>query len=358
MCGTVDCCRTDRDDQDSSYNYKSCYSEIQSQAGFSGDGYIVFGKRFHRLLSYLGALCWKLGYRSPPSLAIQYVLLTQKLNESRLQLQNPALISLKPADGIIKHSMIQFYVFLSYFNPCPYASLIMQISAQRKAGKEKKVRRLAVSSFTFPWCLPNHTRSTDYGVDRRLELIRRILKSPPSNWGWLTVHWHISSSTTDSDYSLPDKTDIEITFRTTTRSGLLVSITNSSGRGSVTLEQLYGQVNRNCSHSDVAFPSPLSPLPSPLSPLPSPLPHPQRDLFTRAMGLLQLADTWYMLESKLPTGTSKTKRLHHDKFEFSLFWMSQWAACPPACTMWPLAAKDPLRPASDCYCLAGRNAWK
>ena len=31
--------------------------------------------------------------------------------------------------------------------------------------------------------------------------------------------------------------------------------------------------------------------------------------------------------------TSKTKRLHQDKFAFSLFWMSQWAACPPACTM-------------------------
>ena len=51
------------------------------------------------------------------------------------------------------------------------------------------------------------------------------------------------------------------------------------------------------------------------------------------MGLLQLAVTWYMLEGKLPTGTSKTKRLHQDKFEFSLFWMSQWAACPPAWTM-------------------------
>ena len=33
------------------------------------------------------------------------------------------------------------------------------------------------------------------------------------------------------------------------------------------------------------------------------------------------------------SGTSKTKRLHQDKFEFSLFWMSQQAACPPACTM-------------------------
>ena len=51
------------------------------------------------------------------------------------------------------------------------------------------------------------------------------------------------------------------------------------------------------------------------------------------MGLLQLAVTWYMLEGKLPTGTSKTKRLYQEKFEFSLFWMSQWAAYPPACTM-------------------------
>ena len=37
-----------------------------------------------------------------------------------------------------------------------------------------------------------------------------------------------------------------------------------------------------------------------------------------------------MLESKLFTGTSRTKRLHQDKFEFSLFWMSQWVACSPA----------------------------
>ena len=42
------------------------------------------------------------------------------------------------------------------------------------------------------------------------------------------------------------------------------------------------------------------------------------------IGLLQLAVTWYMLEGKLPTGTSKTKRLHKDKFEFSLYWMSQY----------------------------------
>ena len=39
----------------------------------------------------------------------------------------------------------------------------------------------------------------------------------------------------------------------------------------------------------------------------------------RLMGLLQLAVTWYMLEGKLPSGTSKTKRLHQNKFEFSLF---------------------------------------
>ena len=37
-----------------------------------------------------------------------------------------------------------------------------------------------------------------------------------------------------------------------------------------------------------------------------------------------------MLESKLSTGTSRTKRLHQDKFEFSLFWMSQWIVCSPA----------------------------
>ena len=37
-----------------------------------------------------------------------------------------------------------------------------------------------------------------------------------------------------------------------------------------------------------------------------------------------------MLESKLSTGTSRTKRLHQDKFAFSLFWMSQCVACSPA----------------------------
>lgn len=36
---------TDRDGANSSYTYKQCYSEIQSQAGFSGDGYIIYGKK-------------------------------------------------------------------------------------------------------------------------------------------------------------------------------------------------------------------------------------------------------------------------------------------------------------------------
>lgn len=43
------------------------------------------------------------------------------------------------------------------------------------------------------------------------------------------------------DYSLPDKTDIELIFRATTRSGLLLSI--AAGRVSLILEQLYGQVS-------------------------------------------------------------------------------------------------------------------
>ena len=51
------------------------------------------------------------------------------------------------------------------------------------------------------------------------------------------------------------------------------------------------------------------------------------------MGLLQLAVTWYMLEGKLPTGTSKTKKIQIYLDEVVLIWMSQWAACPPACTM-------------------------
>ena len=53
----------------------------------------------------------------------------------------------------------------------------------------------------------------------------------------------------------------------------------------------------------------------------------------QAMGLLQLAVTWYMLEGKLPTGTSKTKKIQIYLDEVALFWMSQWAACPPAYTM-------------------------
>ena len=52
-----------------------------------------------------------------------------------------------------------------------------------------------------------------------------------------------------------------------------------------------------------------------------------------AMGLLQLAVTWYVLEGKLPTGASKTKKIQIYLEEVALFWMSQWAACPPACTM-------------------------
>ena len=60
------------------------------------------------------------------------------------------------------------------------------------------------------------------------------------------------------------------------------------------------------------------------------------------MGLLQLAVTWYMLEGKLPTGTSKTKKIQIYLDEVAFFWMSQWVACPPACTMWPLAGKGPF----------------
>ena len=41
------------------------------------------------------------------------------------------------------------------------------------------------------------------------------------------------------------------------------------------------------------------------------------------MGLLQLAVTWYMLEGKLPTGTSKTKKIQIYLDEVALFWMSQ-----------------------------------
>lgn len=35
--------RTDRDEGDSNYDYKPCYSEIQAQAGFYGDGHMVYG---------------------------------------------------------------------------------------------------------------------------------------------------------------------------------------------------------------------------------------------------------------------------------------------------------------------------
>lgn len=35
--------RTDGDERDSNYDYKPCYSEIQAQAGFYGDGRIVYG---------------------------------------------------------------------------------------------------------------------------------------------------------------------------------------------------------------------------------------------------------------------------------------------------------------------------
>ena len=34
-----------------------------------------------------------------------------------------------------------------------------------------------------------------------------------------------------------------------------------------------------------------------------------------------------------PLGHPKQGDFIKDKFEFSLFWMSQWTACPPACTM-------------------------
>ena len=61
------------------------------------------------------------------------------------------------------------------------------------------------------------------------------------------------------------------------------------------------------------------------------------------MDLLQLAVTWYMLEGKLPTGTSKTKKIQIYLDEVALFWMSQKAACPPECTTWPLAASPLAR---------------
>ena len=37
-----------------------------------------------------------------------------------------------------------------------------------------------------------------------------------------------------------------------------------------------------------------------------------------------------MLESKLRTGTSKTKKMQICLDEVALFWMSQWTACSPA----------------------------
>ena len=55
--------------------------------------------------------------------------------------------------------------------------------------------------------------------------------------------------------------------------------------------------------------------------------------FSSLIGLLQLVVTWYMLEGKLPTGTSKTKKIQIYLDEVALFWMSQWAACPPVRTI-------------------------
>ena len=52
------------------------------------------------------------------------------------------------------------------------------------------------------------------------------------------------------------------------------------------------------------------------------------NIVDEVMGLLQPAVTWYMLEGKLPTGTSKTKKIQIYLDEVALFWMSQWAACP------------------------------
>ena len=112
---------TDRDERDSNYNYKPCYSEIQSQAGFYGDGYIVYGE------------------------------------ETRLKLTSTFSVGA----SLLTSSLLFMLLFL-YF--------------------------------------------------------------------------------TDANYTLPAKTDIEIFFRSTTRSGILLSITNSSGPGSVTVEQLDGQV--------------------------------------------------------------------------------------------------------------------
>ena len=56
-----------------------------------------------------------------------------------------------------------------------------------------------------------------------------------------------------------------------------------------------------------------------------------------------------MLESKLSTGTSRTKRLHQDKFSFSLLWMSQCVTCSPASRiLYHVTArcKGPINPCS------------
>ena len=51
-----------------------------------------------------------------------------------------------------------------------------------------------------------------------------------------------------------------------------------------------------------------------------------QQLLEMEMDLLQLAATWYMLEGKLPTGTSKTNKIQIYLDEVALFWMSKWAA--------------------------------
>ena len=54
--------RTDRDERDSNYDYKPCYSEIQAQAGFFGDGHIVYGEETRlkqtgfQLMRHLGVI--------------------------------------------------------------------------------------------------------------------------------------------------------------------------------------------------------------------------------------------------------------------------------------------------------------
>ena len=114
--------RTDRDEGDSNYDYKPCYSEIQAQAGFYGNGHIVYGEETIKTETNTFSVC----------------------------------------ASLLSGSSLFMLLFLCF---------------------------------------------------------------------------------TDANYTLPAKTDIEIFFRTTTRSGLLLSITNSSGPGSVTVEQLDGQVS-------------------------------------------------------------------------------------------------------------------